>query len=127
MSILPSRCMTPSSRRRPCRRADHGGGRRRLPPGNSSPRKLKKSAGQQYLDVRLVRTPDILATIDRPNLSKIGFAAETENLLENAAHKLAAKGLAMIVANDADSTIGAPTSTATILTADGVKSSSCRR
>jgi phosphopantothenoylcysteine decarboxylase/phosphopantothenate--cysteine ligase len=88
-------------------------------PENRSPRKLKKSDGQQYLDVRLVRNPDILATITRPNLLKIGFAAETENLLENAAQKLHAKGLAMIVANDAQLTIGAPSSTATVLTADG--------
>ena len=60
-----------------------------------------------------------MASINRPNLLKIGFAAETENLIENAAQKLAAKGLAMIVANDAESTIGAATSTATMLTADG--------
>jgi phosphopantothenoylcysteine decarboxylase/phosphopantothenate--cysteine ligase len=82
-------------------------------------RKLKKSSGQQYLDVRLVRNADILASINRPNLLKVGFAAETEDLLENAAQKLKSKSLAMIVANDAHSTIGAPTSTATILTADG--------
>ncbi|HEX2281715.1 MAG TPA: bifunctional phosphopantothenoylcysteine decarboxylase/phosphopantothenate--cysteine ligase CoaBC [Thermomicrobiales bacterium] len=88
-------------------------------PERSSRRKLKKSAGEDYLDVRLVRNPDILAAITRPQLVKIGFAAETENLVENAAHKLHAKGLAMIVANDAESTIGASSSTATILTADG--------
>jgi phosphopantothenoylcysteine decarboxylase/phosphopantothenate--cysteine ligase len=88
-------------------------------PETSSPRKIKKSGGQQHLDLRLVRNPDILTSITRPNLLKIGFAAETENLLENAALKLDAKGLAMIVANDAESTIGAASSTATILTADG--------
>jgi phosphopantothenoylcysteine decarboxylase/phosphopantothenate--cysteine ligase len=88
-------------------------------PESKSQRKLKKSADQAYLDVRLVRNPDILATITRANLLKIGFAAETENLLENAAQKLHAKGLAMVVANDAESTIGATSSTATILTADG--------
>jgi phosphopantothenoylcysteine decarboxylase / phosphopantothenate---cysteine ligase len=84
-----------------------------------SPRKLKKSEEQQYLDVRLVRNPDILATITQPGLLKIGFAAETENLVENASKKLHAKGLTMIVANDAESTVGAPSSTATVLTADG--------
>jgi phosphopantothenoylcysteine decarboxylase / phosphopantothenate---cysteine ligase len=88
-------------------------------PETRSQQKLKKTAGQDYLDLRLVRTPDILASIDRPNLLKIGFAAETDNLLENAAQKLTAKGLAMIVANDAESTIGAPNSTATVLTAEG--------
>jgi phosphopantothenoylcysteine decarboxylase/phosphopantothenate--cysteine ligase len=88
-------------------------------PETESPRKLKKTADQQYLDLRLVRTADILASVERPNLLKIGFAAETDNLIENAAQKLAAKGLEMIVANDAESTIGAPTSTATILSAEG--------
>jgi phosphopantothenoylcysteine decarboxylase / phosphopantothenate---cysteine ligase len=50
---------------------------------------------------------------------KIGFAAETEDLLENARRKLQEKQLAIIVANDAESTIGAASSTATILTSDG--------
>ena len=88
-------------------------------PETSSRRKLKKSADQEYLDVRLVRNPDILASIARPQLLKIGFAAETDHHLENAARKLETKGLAMIVVNDAESTIGAVSSTATILTADG--------
>jgi phosphopantothenoylcysteine decarboxylase/phosphopantothenate--cysteine ligase len=71
------------------------------------------------MDIRLVRNPDILASIDRPNLLKIGFAAETEDLLENAARKLETKHLSIIVANDAEATIGASESTATILTSDG--------
>ncbi len=88
-------------------------------PERTNTGKIKKEPGQEYLDVRLVRNPDILATIDRPGLIKIGFAAETENLLANAAAKLAAKKLAMIVANDAALTIGAEDSTATFLLADG--------
>ena len=88
-------------------------------PERTNTGKIKKEPGQEYLDVRLVRNPDILATIDKPGLIKIGFAAETENLLANAAAKLAAKKLAMIVANDAALTIGAADSTATFLLADG--------
>jgi phosphopantothenoylcysteine decarboxylase/phosphopantothenate--cysteine ligase len=88
-------------------------------PETKSPGKLKKTADHHHLDLRLVRTADILGSVDRPNLIKIGFAAETDNLIENARHKLATKGLEIIVANDAESTIGAPTSTATILTAEG--------
>ena len=88
-------------------------------PEKMSGRKLKKQENQEFIDVRLVRNPDILATIDRPNLLKIGFAAETEDLVKNAASKLESKGLAMIIANDAASTIGAEESSATILTADG--------
>jgi phosphopantothenoylcysteine decarboxylase/phosphopantothenate--cysteine ligase len=84
-----------------------------------SDRKIKKEGDMRYLGVRLVRNPDILASIDRPGLLKIGFAAETDDLLANARGKLATKGLAMIVANDAESTIGAPDSAATLLFADG--------
>ena len=88
-------------------------------PKTHSPQKIKKTADQPDLDLRLVRTTDILASVNRPNLLKIGFAAETHNLIENARQKLAAKGLEMIIANEANATIGAATSTATILTADG--------
>jgi phosphopantothenoylcysteine decarboxylase / phosphopantothenate---cysteine ligase len=88
-------------------------------PETRSPRKLKKSADQEYLDVRMVRNPDILASIRRPNMLKIGFAAESDDHLENAAQKLDAKDLDMIVANDAEATIGAANSTATILTRGG--------
>jgi phosphopantothenoylcysteine decarboxylase/phosphopantothenate--cysteine ligase len=54
--------------------------------------------------LQLVENPDILATISklkdgRPPLV-IGFAAETENLIENAKAKLARKGCDWIVAND---------------------------
>lgn len=65
--------------------------------------KLKKQAdNEQGLLLELVRNPDILATIaareDRPFC--VGFAAETENLLEYAEKKLRAKNLNLIVAND---------------------------
>jgi phosphopantothenoylcysteine decarboxylase/phosphopantothenate--cysteine ligase len=65
--------------------------------------KLKKTqAGLPPL--QLVENPDILATISnlqdrRPGLV-IGFAAETENLIDNAKAKLARKGCDWIVAND---------------------------
>jgi phosphopantothenoylcysteine decarboxylase/phosphopantothenate--cysteine ligase len=51
-------------------------------------------------------------------LVKIGFAAETHDLLANARKKLAAKSLDMIVANDAESTIGSTASQATFLYPD---------
>ena len=84
----------------------------------TSARKIKKDQGQEYLDLRLVRNPDILAEIGRPGLTKIGFAAETDDLLENARRKLVSKDLAMIVANDAASTIVSRESTATFIFAD---------
>ena len=66
--------------------------------------KLKKTPGEQAPALMLVENPDILATISqmketRPALV-IGFAAETENLLEYAARKLRDKNLDLIVAND---------------------------
>lgn len=68
-----------------------------------APHKLKKdpSNGEGML-LQMVRNPDILATLagreDRP--FSVGFAAETENLLEYATRKLRDKNLDLIVAND---------------------------
>ena len=61
----------------------------------------------------LTRNPDILgnlAGMDLPGLVRIGFAAETQDLLDNARDKLKKKKLDMIVANDAVSSIGAESS-----------------
>lgn len=68
-----------------------------------APHKLKKDPNSgDGLYLQMVRNPDILATLagrpDRP--FSVGFAAETENLLEYAAGKLKAKNLDLIVAND---------------------------
>jgi phosphopantothenoylcysteine decarboxylase/phosphopantothenate--cysteine ligase len=88
-------------------------------PATTSTKKIKKEAAASSLDLHLVRTPDILASINRPGLAKIGFAAETDDLLRNAAKKLQEKGLSMIVANDAASTIGASDSEATLIYPSG--------
>ena len=104
------------------RRVDHGGGRRRLPARDQITAKAQEDGGSGTPRSPAGANPDILASIDRPNLLKIGFAAETDDLIENAAQKLAAKGLEMIVANDAVSTIGAADSTATILTGERTRS-----
>jgi phosphopantothenoylcysteine decarboxylase/phosphopantothenate--cysteine ligase len=81
--------------------------------------KIKKTADGAVPEILLERTPDILAGLRDVPIVKIGFAAETDDLVHNARQKLAAKGLAMIVANDAVATIGARDSTATFLYADG--------
>ncbi|WGS20700.1 MULTISPECIES: bifunctional phosphopantothenoylcysteine decarboxylase/phosphopantothenate--cysteine ligase CoaBC [unclassified Bradyrhizobium] len=76
---------------------------------NEGAQKLKKtSAGMPPL--QLVENPDILATISklkekRPPLV-IGFAAETEHLIENAKAKFARKGCDWIVANDVSPATG---------------------
>jgi phosphopantothenoylcysteine decarboxylase/phosphopantothenate--cysteine ligase len=86
--------------------------------------KLKKtSAGMPPL--QLVENPDILATISKlPGLRPalvIGFAAETENLIENARAKLARKGCDWIVANNvspATGVMGGDRNTVHLLTQD---------
>lgn len=73
-------------------------------PATVAPHKTKKGAAD--LNLRLVRTPDILAAIAARRAGTglprvvVGFAAESENLVENARAKLAAKNLDLIVAND---------------------------
>jgi len=63
--------------------------------------KMKKS-GAESLTITLVKNPDIVATIaalaDRPYT--VGFAAESENLLEYAQQKLQSKNLDLIIANN---------------------------
>lgn len=60
-----------------------------------------KREGREGLTLSLARTPDILAEVaSRNGLVKVGFAAESQDLLANAAKKLKAKGLHLIAAND---------------------------
>ncbi len=68
---------------------------------NSSPQKLKKDPNNEEFQLSLIKNPDILANARR-YFSKplVGFAAETENLVENAQKKLSSKGCDLIVAND---------------------------
>jgi phosphopantothenoylcysteine decarboxylase / phosphopantothenate---cysteine ligase len=89
-------------------------------PAATSEHKIKKTDSNFTLN--LTRNPDILgglAELSLPNLVRIGFAAETQHLVENAREKLHKKKLDMIVANDAVSSIGADTSALTFITADG--------
>ncbi|HWP96207.1 MAG TPA: bifunctional phosphopantothenoylcysteine decarboxylase/phosphopantothenate--cysteine ligase CoaBC [Syntrophomonadaceae bacterium] len=71
---------------------------------NKSQQKIKKTENQpQTLILELIPNPDILKELGKnknENQIMVGFAAETENLLENAAKKLASKNLDFIVAND---------------------------
>ena len=92
---------------------------------NEGEQKLKKtSAGMPPL--QLVENPDILATISklkdkRPPLV-IGFAAETEHLIDNAKAKFARKGCDWIVANDvspATGVMGGDRNTVHLLTRNG--------
>ena len=91
--------------------------------------KLKKR-GKEPPRLELTENPDILKTIatapisERPPLV-IGFAAETENVLENAKAKRKAKGANWIVANDvtpAGGVMGGDRNTVHLVTAEGVDS-----
>ena len=67
-------------------------------PKKAARSKIKKeSAGN--LTIELTKTPDILAEV-RGEFIKVGFAAESEDLLANARKKLRQKNLDLIVAND---------------------------
>jgi phosphopantothenoylcysteine decarboxylase/phosphopantothenate--cysteine ligase len=91
---------------------------------NEGEQKLKKTAAGMP-PLQLVENPDILATISklhdkRPGLV-IGFAAETENLIDNAKAKFARKGCDWIVANDvspASGVMGGDRNTVHLLTRD---------
>jgi phosphopantothenoylcysteine decarboxylase/phosphopantothenate--cysteine ligase len=90
--------------------------------------KIKKNGGKPPT-LSLVENPDILATIaqrnvDRPRLV-VGFAAETDRVLEHAKQKLARKGCDWIVANDvspATGVMGGDRNTVHLVTAGGVES-----
>ncbi len=86
-------------------------------PESPSDAKIKKSG--EGLSIRLVETEDVVASIDRPGLIKVGFAAETHDLETNARAKMAKKRLSLIVANDAAATIGAEDACVALLYPDG--------
>jgi phosphopantothenoylcysteine decarboxylase/phosphopantothenate--cysteine ligase len=69
-------------------------------PAEQASSKLKKTPGDSTLALK--RTPDILATLGKSKGRRfvIGFAAETDRLLENARAKRAAKNADLLVAND---------------------------
>jgi phosphopantothenoylcysteine decarboxylase/phosphopantothenate--cysteine ligase len=82
--------------------------------------KIKKEAAQN-LTLKLVKTPDILSQV-KGDFIRVGFAAESENVVENARNKLVNKNLDLIVANDitrADSGFDADTNRVTIIDKQG--------
>jgi phosphopantothenoylcysteine decarboxylase/phosphopantothenate--cysteine ligase len=75
-------------------------------PAQAATDKIKKMPGNERLTLELVRNPDILAAVaeQRPTTGwprvVVGFAAETQDLLQNASAKLKEKQMDLIVAND---------------------------
>ena len=66
-------------------------------PAASADQKIKRTGAN--LSIELVPNDDILAML-RGDFVKVGFAAETQDLLDNARAKIAKKGLDLIAAND---------------------------
>ncbi len=88
-------------------------------PTTSATAKLKKTDDQLLL--QLERTADVLDAV-RDVPVRVGFAAETEALIENASRKLRSKELDLVVANDigaSDAGFGTDTNRCTILDASG--------
>lgn len=91
-------------------------------PAKYSENKIKKDSGK--LNLELVKTTDILKKLGESKGKKIliGFAAETENLEENATKKLKDKNLDLIVVNkigEEGSGFGADTNKVTLIYRDG--------
>jgi phosphopantothenoylcysteine decarboxylase/phosphopantothenate--cysteine ligase len=87
--------------------------------------KLKKSSGAPPA-LKLERNPDILAMVstgpDRPALI-VGFAAETEQVVDHAQEKLERKGCDWIIANDVSTGVmGGATNSVHLITKEGVES-----
>jgi len=84
-------------------------------PATTAPQKIKKDA--EELTVPLTRTLDILETA-KGNFVKVGFSAESQDLVANAKAKLRRKGLDLMVANDItdpDSGFGVDTNRVTLI------------
>jgi phosphopantothenoylcysteine decarboxylase / phosphopantothenate---cysteine ligase len=86
--------------------------------------KLKKGASTMTLE--LVPTVDILRALRddaaATNVLRVGFAAETEHLIDNARTKLASKGLDLIIVNDVSQPgigMGADDNAVTVIDRDG--------
>ena len=90
--------------------------------------KIKKAQGTAPPSIEMVENPDILRALSaagnqRPALV-VGFAAETDNLIDNATAKLARKECDWIIANDVSpetGTFGGDTNTVHLITATGAE------
>ena len=94
-------------------------------PTQVAEQKIKKTDAE--ITLSLHRTPDILSQVAAnrsDGVVVVGFAAETENVINNAREKLRSKNVDVIVANDvsrSDSGFDAPTNAITIIQADDVQ------
>ncbi|MBE0554401.1 MAG: bifunctional phosphopantothenoylcysteine decarboxylase/phosphopantothenate--cysteine ligase CoaBC [Rhodobacteraceae bacterium] len=94
---------------------------------NAGTQKMKKDGSGRAPALEFAENPDILATVskasDRPRLV-VGFAAETENVVEHATAKRARKGCDWIVANDVSpetGIMGGSENAVVLITAEGAE------
>lgn len=95
---------------------------------NEAGQKLKKNGSGELPALQFAENPDILASFGnadgkRPELV-VGFAAETENVIDHARAKLKKKGCDWILANDVSpttGTFGGDANTVHVISADGVE------
>jgi phosphopantothenoylcysteine decarboxylase/phosphopantothenate--cysteine ligase len=88
-------------------------------PSERAGQKIKRT--QAGMTLELVPTPDILAEV-KGNLVRVGFAAESQELVRNAQEKMARKKLDLVVANDitaSGSGFGSDTNEVTIIDKSG--------
>jgi len=72
-------------------------------PTHFSDKKIKKEIGKDIMEIDFEKNPDIAAYFGakkKKNQLIVGFAAETDDLLENATKKIQTKNLDFIIAND---------------------------
>lgn len=85
---------------------------------NSSNQKIKKT--EENIILELTRNPDIVATVTQhpSHPYVVGFAAETDSLIEHARAKLKNKNLNMVIANQANDAIGSDENRVSVLWGD---------
>ena len=85
--------------------------------------KIKKASANDVPSLNFVQTPDILATIAaQPNAPFcVGFAAESENVIEYAQAKRLKKNIPLIIANQGPSTFGSEYNQASLISEHGVQ------
>ena len=90
-------------------------------PAEVADQKMKKEGTADTIALTLLKNADFLPELPS-TVMRVGFAAETQNVLANARRKLEEKGLALIVANDVtdpDSGFGVDTNRVTLIDAQG--------
>ena len=84
---------------------------------NQSAQKIKKDQSGKPPVIKLAENPDILQQVAKGESAPfcVGFAAESENVLDNARAKRKRKGIPLLVANDVSQAMGKATNQITLL------------